>query len=58
MGVLYVVLREGFLRYADWLFARALVLREAGNMEAAEKYVQRALECIDQAETMEKAKKE
>jgi hypothetical protein len=44
-----VILREGFLKYADWLLARALVLRETGNIEAAEKYAQRALECLDQA---------
>jgi hypothetical protein len=44
-----VVLREAFLRHADRLLALALVLRETGNIQAAEKYVQRALECLDQA---------
>jgi hypothetical protein len=55
-----VVLREAFLRHADRLLALALVLREAGNIKAAEKYVQRALECLDQAnlDEQQEAKKE
>jgi hypothetical protein len=48
-GKYAVVGREAFLRYADWLFARALTLREAGDIETAEKYEQRAVECLDQA---------
>ena len=38
------------LRYADWLFARALKLRESGDIESAETLEQRALEYLDQAE--------
>jgi hypothetical protein len=38
------------LRYADWLFARALKLRESGDVESAETLEQRALEYLDQAE--------
>jgi hypothetical protein len=53
-----VALQESFLKYADWLLARALTLRESGNVEAAEKYVQRALECLDKADKQEQAKKE
>jgi tetratricopeptide (TPR) repeat protein len=44
-----VIQREAFLRYADWLLARALALRAAGDVETAEKYEQRAIECFDQA---------
>jgi hypothetical protein len=53
-----VALQESFRKYADLLLARALVLREAGNIEAAEKYVQRALECLDKADKQQQAKKE
>jgi cellobiose-specific phosphotransferase system component IIA len=53
-----VALQEPFLRYADWLLARALTLRETGNVEAAEKYVQRALECLDKADKQQQTKKE
>jgi hypothetical protein len=55
-----VVQREAFLRYADWLFARALALREAGDIGTAEKYEQRAVECLDQAilDGQQEAKKE
>lgn len=44
-----MIQREAFLRYADWLLARALALRAAGDAEIAEKYEQRAIECFDQA---------
>lgn len=53
-----VALQESFRKYADWLIARALVLREDGNIEAAQKYVQRALECLDKADKQRLAKKE
>lgn len=55
-----MVLQESFRRQADRLLALALVLREAGNTKAAEKYVQRALECLDQAnmDGQQEAKKE
>jgi hypothetical protein len=52
-----VVPREGFLKYADRLLARALMLREGGDIEAAEKYVQRALECLDKADKQRQAEK-
>lgn len=38
------------LRYADWLLARALKLRESGDVASAETFEQRALEYLDQAE--------
>jgi hypothetical protein len=38
------------LRYADWLFARALKLRESCDVESAETFEQRALAYLDQAE--------
>lgn len=47
---------EAFLRYAHWLFGRALALRETGDVETAEKYESRAIECLDQAEALERQK--
>lgn len=48
--------REALLRHADWLFARALTLREAGDVETAEELVQRALEYLDRANLDEQQK--
>lgn len=48
--------REAVLRHADWLFARALTLREAGDVETAEELVQRALEYLDRANLDEQQK--
>lgn len=47
---------EAFLRYADWLFVRALELRETGDVESAEKYERRAIDCLDQAEALDRQK--
>ncbi len=39
---------EASLRYANWLFARSLKLRESGDAVAAEKLETRAVECLDE----------
>jgi hypothetical protein len=38
-----------FLRNAEWLFARALKLREQGDAEGAEIFELRAVQYLDQA---------
>ena len=42
-----------WLRYADWFLARALKLREIGDVENAETLERRGLEHLDQAEPNE-----
>jgi hypothetical protein len=41
-----MILTEALLRYADWLFARALELREAGDIDGAEALEKRASEYL------------
>ncbi len=38
------------LRYANWLFARALKLRESGDSVGAEQLELRAMACLDDAD--------
>ncbi len=47
-------MREAFLKHADRLLARALTLRETGEVGVADELAQRALQFLDQAENLEK----
>jgi hypothetical protein len=48
----------GLLRYADWAFVRAFKLRQAGDVDGAERLEQRALEYRNLAKPNERQQPE